>query len=77
MDKSIKKMNFALYNAALHLMEAGKFLTNVEDFRPEAVFLFKLSEDMMNIIQPEQEKVSKERMDSILDEIINFSESKK
>ena len=47
MANSIKKMNKALYGAAFHLNEAGKYLTNVEDFRPDAVKLFRMAEEMM------------------------------
>lgn len=76
MATTIKTMNKALYNASYHLLEAGKHLTNVQDFRPEAVRLFKLAELYVNIIQPEPEKITEQKMLSILDEILNTEESK-
>ena len=76
MATTIKTMNKALYNASHHLLEAGRHLTNVEDFRPEATRLFKLAELYVNIIQPEPEKITEQKMLSILDEILNTEESK-
>ena len=76
MATTIKTMNKSLYNASFHILEAGKYLSNVEDFRPEAARLFKLAELYANIIQPEPEKVTQEKMLSILDEILNVEESK-
>lgn len=77
MANSIKKMNKALYGAAFHLNEAGKLLTNVEDFRPEAFRLFQMAEEMLSIIKPEAQKVTEEKMFSILDEIMEFSKEEK
>ena len=76
MANSIKKMNKALYGAAFHLNEAGKYLTNVEDFRPDAVKLFRMAEEMIGIVKPEVNKVTEE-MFSILDEIMEFSKEEK
>jgi|APGre2960657373_1045057.scaffolds.fasta_scaffold73456_2 hypothetical protein len=77
MANSIKKMNKALYGAAFHLNEAGKYLTNVEDFRPDAVKLFRMAEEMIGIVKPEVSKVTEEKMFSILDEIMEFSKEEK
>lgn len=77
MANEINKMNVALYNASLSLMEAGKFLTNVDIFREESIRLFRMADEMLSIIQPETEKITEEKMNSILDEIMNFSENKK
>lgn len=73
MATSIKKMNKALYNASFHMMEAGKFLSNVEEFRDDAHRILIMAEEMASIIKPEQEKVSNEKMLNILDEIMNFN----
>ena len=77
MANKLRKMNTALYNASLHLFEAGKQLAEVEEFGPDAMRLFKMADDMLNIIQPEEEKVTEEQMLSILGEIMNFSSEKK
>jgi hypothetical protein len=74
---SISKMNKALYNASFHLMEASKYLSNVEEFREESLKLLSMSLEMVNIIKPEQEKVSKDKMLSILDEIMGDEEEVK
>ena len=71
---SIKEMNRSLYNASIHLTEAGKYLSNVEGFRPYAATLLKMADDLAGIIQPEELKVSEEKMKDILDEIMDFGE---
>jgi len=76
MANPIRKMNQALYGAAFHLNEAGKYLTNFEGFRPDAVRLFDMAEEMLDIIKPEEQKVTEEKMNSILDEIMQFSKEK-
>jgi hypothetical protein len=70
MATTIKQMNKALYMASFHLMEAGKYMSNVEEFRPEAVRLLSMANELSAIIQPEQEKVSEDKMLNILDEIL-------
>lgn len=77
MANEINKMNISLYNAAMSLMEAGKFLSNVDIFREESMRLFRMADEMISIIQPEPEKITEEKMNSILDEIMNFSENNK
>lgn len=74
---SIKQMNKALYNASHHLMEAGKYLSNVEEFRPDALKLLQMAESMAAIIKPEPEKVSVDKMKSIMDEIMGFGQESK
>jgi hypothetical protein len=70
---SIKKMNKALYNASYHLLEAGKHLSNVSEFADEANKLFRMAEGLVEIIKPEPEKVTKEKMDDILSEIMKHA----
>jgi hypothetical protein len=77
MSTSIKQMNRALYNASVHLLEAGKYLSNVDEFRAEAEHLFKMAAGLSEIMQAEPEKVSEEAMINILDEIMNFSKENK
>lgn len=76
MATSIKNMNRALYNASFHLLEASKHLSNEELFREEAEYLARLAMDMSSIIQEEPEKVTEDRMSSILDEILNIEDLK-
>ena len=70
MATTIKQMNKALYMASLHLMEASKYMSNVEEFRPEAHKLLTMADELAAIIQPEEEKVSEDKMMNILDEIL-------
>jgi hypothetical protein len=74
---SIKQLNKALYKASEHLLEAGRYLSNVEEFRPEAVQLLKLADSLASIIKPEPQKVSEDRMRSILDEIMGHTQESK
>ena len=76
MATSIKKMNRALYNASYHLMEASKHLSNEELFREEAEKLAEMAAEMVSIIEAEPEKVSDDRMGSILDEILSIEDIK-
>jgi type VI protein secretion system component VasF len=71
---SIKEMNHALFRSAFHLNEAAKYLSNVQEFEEEANKLFEMAYEMISIVQPEPEKVSEDKMQSILDEIINFDD---
>lgn len=70
---SIKQMNKALFLASNHLLEAGKYLSNVEEFREDAERLLQMADEMAGIIQPEPEKVKKEKMESILSEIMKHA----
>jgi hypothetical protein len=76
MATSIKKMNKALYHASFHLMEASRHLSNEELFREEAERLAEMAAEMVDIIQAEPERVSEERMGSILDEILSIEDTK-
>lgn len=70
MATSIKQMNKALYMAASHIVEAGRYMSNVEEFRPEATKLMLMADELLAVIQPEPEKVSEDKMLNILDEIL-------
>jgi hypothetical protein len=72
MSTSIKKMNKALFYASNHLLEASKHLSNVQEFQDESDKLLHMAAEMALIIQPEEEKVSDDRMMSILDEIMTM-----
>lgn len=70
---SIKKMNKALFNASYHLLEAGKHLSNVGEFADEANKLFLMAEEMSDIIKPEPQKVTDDKMKDILSEIMKHA----
>lgn len=72
--ETLKKMNKSLYAASFHLLEASKHLSNVEAFRPVAIELLSKAEYLANIMEPEEVKISDEKMNSILDEILNFDQ---
>jgi len=67
----IEEMNQSLYYASLHVLEAGKYMSNVDEFKPYANKLFLLSDQLAAIIQPEIQKISDEKVKSILDEILS------
>ena len=69
----MKKMNNALYSASFHLLEASKYLSNIEDFRPVGQDLLEKAQFLINIIKIEEDKISEEQVNSILDEILNFN----
>jgi len=71
MTTSIKKTNKTLFATAQLLIEAGKTLSNLQEFRQEAVDLMIKADQLLSIIEPEKEKVSRSQMASILDEIMN------
>jgi hypothetical protein len=70
MAMTIKKLNKSLYNASFHMFEAAKYLSNIEEFRPEAARIFAMADELASIIEPEVEKVTEDKMLSILDEIL-------
>jgi hypothetical protein len=57
-------------------MEASKHLSNEELFREEAEKLAEMAAEMVSIIEAEPEKVSDDRMGSILDEILSIEDIK-
>lgn len=69
---TLKQMNRSLYAASFHLLEASKHLSNIEAFRPAGIELLQKAEYLANIVQPEETKLSTEKINSILDEILNF-----
>ena len=73
-NNPMKTMNTALYAAAFHLLEASKHLSNVEDFRPASQELLAKAKFLADIIKIDPDKISEEKINSILDEILNFNE---
>lgn len=75
MAANIRQINRALYNASLHLFEASRFLGDLPEFQDEALVILTMAHNMVNIIVPEEQKVSEESMKNILSEIISFAEN--
>lgn len=66
---NLKALNRSMYMTAHHLYEAARHMMPIE---PEfASRLLKDADEILSVIQVEKEKVSDEKLDSILDEILN------
>lgn len=63
--------NRALFASSFHLAEAAKHLIKVECFIKEARFLMKLASQLADLVEPEVDKISEDRMLEILKEIAN------
>lgn len=64
------ELNYCLFKTAEHLTEAAKHISNLSQ---EKATSFMLEADaILSVIVPEEEKVSEEKLDNILDEIMNF-----
>lgn len=64
-----KQYDYSLYMAAEHLAEAGKHLM-IFDQEIGGKYL-KEAEFLLSIIQPDVEKVSEDRLNEVLSEILN------
>ena len=71
---TIKKLNNSLFGASTHLFEAGKYLSNIDEFGPDALRLFAMADEIAAAIKPETQKVTEDKMLSILDEILGDTE---
>lgn len=67
---TMSKLNRSLYMTSTHLLEAGKYLSNIDNFRDESAQLLQMSHMFASLIKPETPKVSEEKMESILEEIL-------
>ncbi len=63
------EMNMKMYNAAIHLMEAAKWMSDVDG--TFALRFAAIADKMLSIIDAPEQKVSDERMDNIMNEILN------
>lgn len=71
-NATMRKMNRSLYAASFHLLEASRHLSNVAEFRPAAFELFEKSQFLADIIEIESDKISDDKISSILDEIFSI-----
>ncbi|WP_120405534.1 hypothetical protein [Halobacteriovorax sp. BALOs_7] len=66
---NLKALNRSMYLAAQHLYEASK---HMHPIAPEySDKLLKDADEILAMIKVEEEKVSEDKLDSILDEIMN------
>lgn len=66
---TLKQLNYSLYKAAEHLAEAGKHLLILDEERGLA--LMQEADFLLSIIKFEEEKISQERLDEVLNEILS------
>ncbi|MFG1500144.1 hypothetical protein ABMA70_08020 [Halobacteriovorax sp. XZX-3] len=66
---NLKALNRSMFLAAEHLFEAGKHLMPISPEYGERLMLE--ADEILSMIKPEVEKVSDEKLDGILDEILN------
>lgn len=67
---TLKQLNYTLFKSAEHLAEAGKYMLA---FNKERGLAMMAEADMiLSIIKPEEEKVPQEKLESIMDEIMNI-----
>ena len=67
---TLKELNYSMYKCAEHLAEAGKYMMALNRERG-----LKMMEDanlILSVIKPEEEKVSRDKLESIMGEIMNF-----
>ena len=62
-------MDRNMYNAAFHLMEAGKYMSDVDD--QFALRIMLVADKLLSIIDAPKQKIDDESMDDILNEILN------
>lgn len=66
----LRELNRNMYNAAVHLAEAGKYLMAISPDMGMA--LLKAADTILEEIKLEEEKVPKEKLESIMEEIMNI-----
>jgi len=75
-SRAMNAMNHSLYAASFHLLEAAKYLSNIEEFRPAGLELLQKANFLSQVIETIPEKIKQEQINSILNEILNFDENK-
>lgn len=66
---SKEQMDNRIYNASVHLFEAAKYMSDVnQEF---AAGIIALADRLLSVLNVPEQKVSDERMDEILNEILN------
>lgn len=68
----LKEVNYNLFKSAEHLLEAAKFMCIFDKDRADKMVVE--ADAILSVIDPAVEKVSQDKLSSIMDEIINFGE---
>jgi len=68
---SINDVNKHLANASFNLIEAAKHLSDIPQFQEEALKVSQLANALIGVIEPQKEKITDEKLDSILEDILN------
>ncbi len=63
------QLNYSLFKAAEHLAEAGKHLLFLDEAKGLA--LMEEADFLLSVIEFQEEKISKERLDEVLSEILS------
>lgn len=66
---NLKTLNYSMYKAAAHLTEAGKHMMLIDPKR--GLELLKEADVILSIIVPEEEKISEDKLNQVLDEIFS------
>ncbi len=67
---TLKQINYSLYKSAEHLVEAGKYMMVFN--RERGLNMLKEADMILSVIQLEEEKVPREKLESIMNEIMNI-----
>jgi len=63
------KANASLFNAAAHLTEAAKYMSDMD--KGISLKIFAMADKILSIIDAPQPKLSNKELDDILEEILN------
>lgn len=70
-----EEINYSLFRAAEHLLEAGKFMSNLS--QEKSLKMFLEASAILEAVKPMKDKISQEKLTSVMDEIINFGSIEK
>ena len=71
---TLEEINHNLYKSAEHLFEASRYMSNFNGKR--ALEMAAEADIILSVIQPVEQKVSSERLDEVLGEIMEFEGGK-
>jgi len=67
---NVKQLNYSLFKSAEHLAEAGKYMLIFN--RERGLKMLEEADMILSVIKPEEEKVPQEKLESIMNEIMNI-----
>lgn len=68
---NVKQLNYSMYKAAEHLAEAGKYMMILDQNR--GLQMMAEADAILSVIKPEEEKMSDEKLNDVLNEILDFN----